>query len=535
VSDNRNRDPRARDGETFTRAGFLRATAVLGTGIIATTAGIGCGSGGGTGTSATSAVAGRPRVGGTFRVGVSGTGSSETADANVFVNRSDAVRMNNIYAQLVDGWSPRLGVHYDLAEEITPNPDGTVWTIRLVEGAEFHNGKTVSADDVIFTLRRIIGKKTLVASHIAYVDPNRLRKLDDRTVRLTLKTPTGLLREGLMEIGTGIVPVGYDPRHPVGAGPFKLTSFAKGQRTVLTRFENFHGDGPYFDEVVIIDFDDDAARVNAMVSREVDAIEQVPAAQVRVLQGTQGVKLVRSNTGSPMLFTMRTDSAPFQDVRVRQAMRLIADRPQLIAQSLAGYGSIGNDVMASHYDPDYASDLPQRHQDLAQAKSLLASAGQSDLRVELATAPIAAGYVQAAQVLAQQAKAAGVTVSVRTLDNQSFNAGYLRWAFAPDTYSVHPYLTDAQLFLVPGGVVNPTHWDDKEFRSILANASKETDSAKRSDMTKQLQRIEYERGGNLVWGFPDIFDAVASNVQGFVPDPYGLGFDGYDFKRGWFA
>src|SRR5436305_6808996 len=106
---------------------------------------------------------------------------------------------------------------------------------------------------------------------------------------------------------------------------------------------------------------------------------------------------------------MRVDQAPFSDVRVRQAMRLIVNRPQMVEQVLSGQGRIAND-MYSPFDPFYASSLPQRHQDIEQAKALLKQAGHENLSVTLTTAPVFQGIVQAAQVFAQQASQAGVNV-----------------------------------------------------------------------------------------------------------------------------
>ena len=109
------------------------------------------------------------------------------------------------------------------------------------------------------------------------------------------------------------------------------------------------------------------------------------------------------------------DAKPFDDVKVRQAFRLIVDREQMVQQVLSGQGRVANDLYAP-YDPAYAKDLPQRKQDLEQAKSLLQQAGQANMTVELVTAPVFQGIVEAAQVFAEQAKGAGVTVKVRKVD-----------------------------------------------------------------------------------------------------------------------
>ena len=180
-------------------------------------------------------------------------------------------------------------------------------------------------------------------------------------------------------------------------------SFTPGQQSVFKKFPNYWQSGrPYVDQLTIIDFTDDTARVNALLGGQVDAIDNLPTGQIAQVQGNSQLKVLISHTGQWQPFTMRVDQAPFNDVRVRQAMRLIVDRPQMVEQVLSGQGRIANDMYAP-FDPGYPTHLPQRHQDLEQAKSLLKAAGHAGLTVQLTTAPVFQGVVQAAQVFAQQA------------------------------------------------------------------------------------------------------------------------------------
>ena len=147
------------------------------------------------------------------------------------------------------------------------------------------------------------------------------------------------------------------------------------------------------------------------------------------------------NTGAWIPFTMRVDQAPFNDVKVRQAFRLIVDRQQMIDQALSGYGSLGNDMYAP-LDVAYASDLPQREQDIDQAKSLLASAGADGLQVELFTGDdIGSVATAAANLFQEQAKAAGVEVKV-TKKAPFYDDQYLQYTFAPGLLE-HPQLHPA--------------------------------------------------------------------------------------------
>ncbi len=149
---------------------------------------------------------------------------------------------------------------------------------------------------------------------------------------------------------------------------------------------------------------------DALVTGVIHAAGALEGPQLASLATTSGVQTVASHTGAITPFTMRVDQPPFNDVNVRQAMRLLVDRQQMIDSALDGYGVPGSDVF-SPYDPDFDSSL-RRVTDIPQAKFLLKKAGQENLSVVLTTSAVATGTVAMATVLAQQAKAAGVTIKL---------------------------------------------------------------------------------------------------------------------------
>ena len=482
---------------------------------------------------ATSASAATPKKGGLLRVGLGGGGPQETADAHFGVlANSDLARSLNLYASLYSRDPETLELSPSLAESAEPNADGSVWTMRLIDGAEFHNGKSVTADDLIFSVQRIFDKQGSVAAMMPWVDPKNLKKMDDRTVQFPLKSPTALFTDPFAMIASGIVPVDYDPAKPVGSGPFQMVKFTPGQETVMKRFENYYGD-VWLDELHFVSFNDDAPRINALLSGDIQAAEAIPPGQVAALQSQGNLQTIESKSGATRFFSMRVDQAPFDDVRVRQAMRLIAERPQMIQQSLAGYGQVGNDLF-NLYDPAYRSDLT-RAQNIEEAKSLLAAAGKSGLTVELATAPYIAGIVEASQVLVEQAKAAGVTINLKKMDLPTYFAGYGKWAFSGDFFNANEYFIQVALNQLPTSTFNITHFDDPEYNSLYAKGVSELDVAKRNEIAGQMQQIEFDRGGNLVWTYATVVDAAATNVQGLVPDKYGLPLTSYGFNRAWLA
>jgi len=485
----------------------------------------------------TDAAATGPTRGGILRIGMSGGGTADTLDPLAAVTTIDYNRA----AALFDyGYWPdeEFVIQPQLVEEATPNRDATEWTLRLRDGVTFHDGKSLDADDLIFTINRIFKLDfSGLAGRFSVVDRGGMRKLDRRTVRVPLKRPFSIFPNQLAQLP--IVPVGFDPERPVGTGPFKYERFTPGKESLFVRNPDWWGgfwqvEGtPYLDGLLITDFGDDTARVNALLADQVDAIDNVPFGQTKAIEA-QGQSLFNVPTGNWRPFTMRIDAPPFDDVRVRQAMRLLVDREQLVQQALAGYGTVGNDIY-SPQDPVVAdAGIEQRAHDLDQARSLLKQAGQSDLRVELVTSAIAAGVVEASTVLAGQAKAAGVDVRVRKVDGDTFYGdNYLKWPFAVDWWTPLPYLDQAVTADGPTAEYNETHWKDPEFSGLYYDALKETDAGKRAEYQHEMMRIQHERGGYVIWGFANTIDAHSAKVGGMKPTKYGQDFSDSAFWRLW--
>jgi peptide/nickel transport system substrate-binding protein len=491
-----------------------------------------------------------PKRGGTFRIGVSGGSTKDFIDGQNIVTRPDQARIVTGWETLVVFDSKFRLTFNGLAESIEHNKTGNVWTIRVRDGIEFHNGKTMGADDVIYSLKRLINPKLGLFGGAALksIDPNRMKKMDKRTVRLTLKQADGTLLDALGQYIAGIVPVGYSPaavgkaKPNIGTGPYKLKSFTPGQQSVHERNPNYWRSGqPYFDQVVIIDFPDDTARVNALLGGQVDAITDVPPAQVAVVNGHSGTKVLESPSAAWTPICMRVDAAPFDDVRVRQAFRLIANRPQMVAQALAGHGRIGNDLYGI-FDESFASDLPQRKQDIDKAKSLLKAAGKDGLSVDLQTTNGALGMNEGAQVFAQQAKAAGVTVNVKILDSGAFYGDqYLKWPLSTDFWGSRNYLSQVAAGSLPTSPYNETHWPDtkdKKFLSLYQQALKTVDRVKQREIMHTMQKMEYDNGGYIIWGFSTLLDGYNTKLKGLKTGDKGvlpMNAFGHGYRTIWFG
>jgi peptide/nickel transport system substrate-binding protein len=260
--------------------------------------------------------------------------------------------------------------------------------------------------------------------------------------------------------------------------------------------------------------------VNALLSGQVDCIGGLPGAQVKTVEANDQLKVLNSESGYYIPFSMHVDKAPFSDVKVRQALRLIVDRNQMIQQVFDGNAQLGNDTWG-RYDPLYSTDLAQREQDIEQAKSLLKQAGQSDLRFDFIAADFYAGMVESATVYAEQAKAAGVTVRVKKLDTAAFLDNYLKWPFTEGYWGTRDYIPQAAQFALPGAPLNDTGWNDKEWTRIVLAAKAELDADKRKDLIAQAQQIDYDRGAYIIFAFNNIIDAYSSKLGAIQPGKVG--------------
>jgi len=458
--------------------------------------------------------------GGVLVHGATGGSSKDTIDPHRPVTNPDIARVNNLYEPLLF-WDDQYKIAPALAESVTPSADAKTWTIKLRQGVTFHNGKDVTAEDVLFTMKRVANPKapTSAGGTLATIlDFDQTKKVDDSTIKVVLKTPYAILDYLLAEYTFGIIPTDFDLKNPVGTGAFKFKSFTPGKSSVFEKYADYWGDKAFVDELQIQDFSDPNAQVNALLAGQVQTIDNLPYNLIDSLKN-QGGKALVSNTGAWVPFTMRVDSQPFSDVRVRQAMRLIVDRQQMIDQALSGYGSLGNDLYAP-FDPAYAKDLPQREQDIDQAKSLLKAAGQDGLQVQLFTGDdIGAVAPASAALFVQQAKKAGVDVKV-VKKNPFYGDDYLSYPFAQDFWNTRNYIPQAAVGSIKGGTYNETHFNNAKFTGLIKAAQAETDEAKRTSLLQDAQKIEYDEGGYIIWGFRRQVDGYTSKVQGLKPSKY---------------
>ena len=472
--------------------------------------------------------------GGTLTHGATGGGAKDTIDPHQPVTAADIARVCNLYEPLLF-WNNNYELEAALAESVEPSADAKTWTVNMRQGATFHNGQPVTAEDAWLSIRRVADPKAPLSAGgqlSQIIDFESSKVVDEATLQIVLTTPYAILDSLLAEYTLGIIPGGeFDAANPVGTGAFAYKSFEAGKTSTFTRYADYWGDAAFLDELVIQDFADDNAKVNALQANQIQTLDNLPYNLIETIKGAGG-GVLEAQGGQWTPFTMRVDQAPFNDVRVRQAFRLIVDRQAMIDQTLSGYGSLGNDLYAP-LDTAYADDLPQREQDIDQAKSLLAQAGAEGLQVELFTGDdIGSVAVPAANLFAEQAKLAGVDVKV-TKKTPFYDDDYLSYTFAQDFWNTRNYIPQAVVGTFPpeqGGTYNETHWDNQEHRDLVNAAAKEVDEAKRAELVHDAQEIEYNEGGLIIWGFRNQIDAHASNVQGLEPSKY-LPLGNYKFSK----
>ena len=485
---------------------------------------------------ATTATEGQPKRGGRLRVGHVGGGKAESFNPAVGSTFIDASRYLNLYDLLVRV-NPDLTLAPGLALEWEPNADSTVWQFKLRPDVVWHDGKPFTANDVIYTLRSWGDEKHIAHSAAANIRLADLRAVDDLTLEIPLKSPNARLPESFTQQNNVVIQDGAtDFSKPVGTGPFKFESFTVGERSLCSRNESYWEEGkPYVDEWEDISISDNAARLNALLAGEIDMMSQIEPTQAKVhLQGDQ-IQVIRAPSPTAIqVFYMAVDIPPFDDPLVRQAFRLIPDRQGLIDRALLGFGTVANDIPGRGLW-NFAEDLPPRDQDLEQAKALLAQAGKENLEVTLHTSEIVPGFVEAATLFAEMAKGAGVTVNVKKEDpNAYFDTSklYTKLDFGQSFWTYASLGLWYEQALLSDAIWNETHWRDPEFDKLVRAAQGAPTEEEALERWHEVQVIQYNEGGYIVWAQIDILDAAASYVKGIVPSAwFNLG--GWNYRDVW--
>ncbi|MHB1711340.1 MAG: ABC transporter substrate-binding protein, partial [Acidimicrobiales bacterium] len=415
---------------------------------------------------ATSPTIGHAKRGGVLTAGLTGGSSLDTLAAEIPVSDPDFARNSALYDPLIK-YGRNGELELVLAEEITPNKDGTMWTIRVRPGVTFHDGKDLTSDDVLYTLQYIMNPKNPMpaSTGLTLMNLKDARKLDAVTLAIPMLRPMAVFPSMLAWL-VSIIPTDYSPKTPVGTGPFKFDSFTPGVSSTFLRYPDYWDSPlPYVDKLIITDYPDETSQVNALAAGTIDLANLLSPSSIPEVSGSGG-KICVSNGGGFTPFTMRVDVPPFNNPLVREAFRLVVDREEMRKLVFGGHGVIGNDIF-SIFDPLYDHSIPQRVQDIPKAKYLLGKAGYDGMTVTLNTTSLAQGATLAAQVFAQQASKAGIKVNIDSMTSTNFfGPGYLQYTFAQDVWYFDHYLQQVAGTFVPGSPYNECHWNDPHYTSL---------------------------------------------------------------------
>ncbi|WP_411104966.1 ABC transporter substrate-binding protein [Streptomyces sp. cmx-4-9] len=517
-------------------AGLARRGFLIATGATALAFSTACDAGSTTPDARNAAEGAGPRQGGRLRAAFAGGGANETLDphaANLFV---DAARAKALFDKLAD-FGADLAAVPRLAERWEPNDTLDTWRITLRKAA-FHDGRPVTAEDVLSSYRRIADPKATFRAKASLepIDLDASRAVDASTVEFRLKRPYAEFPNVLAAFGAYIVPkdaVAFDK--PIGSGPFSFVSFTPGSSLLVKRNDAYWEGAPHLDELEFVVAGEESARAGALLSGQVAYAHELDPATARTHQGKGRIDVVRLPGSAMQGFVMKTDRPPFNDPRVRRAFFLIADRKELVDGALSGAGEIGNDLFGKGYQ-FYPAGLPQRTQDLDRARALLKEAGAEGLKVTLDTAPAATGFVEAGGIFKEQAAKAGVTIEVKVGNKDTYWRDILNnGTLASYRSGAMPIESHISQRLLTGSTTNATKWQRPDFDDLYQQAQSTRDAAQRGALYERMQRRLYDEGGFLIWGFADWIIATAPQVRGVSKTAPANTLDWARFDKIWIA
>ncbi|MDU8910863.1 ABC transporter substrate-binding protein [Aestuariicoccus sp. MJ-SS9] len=462
--------------------------------------------------------------GGRLRAGLSGANTSDSWDGRT---HSDLFMIASAQGTVFDSLTEVAAdgsLRGELATDWEATPDAKTWTFNLRQGVTFHNGKAFGADDVIASLQMHVAEGAKSAAQPIVSAITEMKKVTDHQVQFTLEAGNADFPYLMSDYHILMYPAGQIEEaiaNGIGTGMYKVSSFEPGVRMVATRVDSHYKDGEagWFDEVEYIAINDNTARMNALMTGQVDAINRIDFKTEALLRANPMIRIQEVTGNQQYTFPMLTNVAPFNDVNVRKALKYAVNRQEMVDKILLGHGRVGNDTPIGPANQYFADELEQTTYDPDKAKFYLKEAGLSSLDIDLSASNAAfEGAVDAAQLYQASAKACGININVvqEPADGYWSNV-WLKKPWCACYWSGRA--TEDWMFATAyeeGVPWNDTQWDSEDsarFQELLLLGRKELDSAKRSEIYTEMQMILRDEGGVVLPMFANYVQAVSNKVS----------------------
>jgi peptide/nickel transport system substrate-binding protein len=432
---------------------------------------------------------------------------------------------------------PTLGLQPALAESWQPNTDGSVWTFKIRRQVRFHDGRTLTAADVVATMDRLADPANgsiALSAFAGTLSKGGARALDDYTVAFQLDAPNGSFPYLVSSDNYNaiILPADYSgdfERKFNGTGPFRLEKYAAKARASFVRNEDYWGEKAAVERVLFDFYDSIQAQVLAMQGGQLDVLLHVPVQGSQALLADPRMSIVSLKSSAHEQVHMRTDQGAFADKRVRRAIALCLHREHLVRGMFRGRSALGNDSPFAPIFPATDPTVPQRDQDLVLAKKLLAEAGVPNGFKARLTAERFQEIPDYAVVIQNAVRKIGVDLTLNVEDQSAYfgraafgASDWLDSAMGIEDYA-HRGVPNTILTASLGsrGTFNAAHFKNPEYDRLTAQYIAALDPASQREAAGRIQRLLLEETPVIIAYFYDWLSVTAKNVSGVRPTAMG--------------
>ena len=418
-----------------------------------------------------------------------------------------------------------------LAESWEVSEDGLRYTFRLRD-AQFSDGSPVTAEDVVFSFLRLRDQEDSAYNSMFQVIET-VEAVDEKTVVFTLEYPAAPFLGSVEMFNAGIVPkaaveaMGDDAfaQNPISSGPFKLKEWRPNDRVILERNPHYWREGlPYLDEVEIIEVSDENTRVSMLRAGEVDVISGTPWSQVDTLMAQEDIRVPLDPSSIINVLLVNHQAAPLDDVRVRQAIARAIDTKSIVEAVTFGYGVPANSTLPNaltYYD----AELPAIPYAPEEARALLEEAGAVGASVEVMITSGSSYNTQIAQLLQAQLGAAGLNVTIATVDSPTWweRVTTADYGITPSWwYNETTDPDQAVRWALCGSCGNSafySYYENPELDALVEQAVRELDPAVRGELYSEIQRVSLEEVAQVPLYYPPYTIAMSDSVEGLMMSP----------------